>query len=75
MDDCHRRASKFACAFDGVVYTLAFSPDGKTLAASRGDGKLSMVDTATWKTGIELGCARILTFSPNGRYLAVLNEA
>jgi WD40 repeat protein len=36
--------------YSDAVYGLAFSPDGTTLAASDGNGKIRLSDTATYQT-------------------------
>ncbi|MFF1344283.1 trypsin-like peptidase domain-containing protein [Streptomyces sp. NPDC058290] len=53
------------------VYTLAFSPDGHTLATSSGTAEL--LDVATGKTRVTLtgdGSAESMAFSPDGHTLA-----
>ena len=61
----------------GDVWTIAFSPDGKTLASRPGDcnrpGPIRLWDTSTWKARTSLKHTNevlSLAFSPNGRFLA-----
>jgi WD40 repeat protein/predicted Ser/Thr protein kinase len=56
------------------VTSVAFSPDGKTLAALSYDGILKFIDTATWKVRASLNghaySIYSLAFSPDGKTLA-----
>ncbi|MGG2460532.1 trypsin-like peptidase domain-containing protein [Streptomyces sp. RGM 3693] len=55
------------------VYTLAFSPDGRTLATSSDNGTAQLLDVATLKTRVTLtgdGPAESVAFSPDGHTLA-----
>jgi WD40 repeat protein len=58
----------------GVVLAVAFSPDGKSLASSRGEDRVVLWDVATGKElramKGALGSASTLAFSPDGRLLA-----
>ena len=57
-----------------TVYHLAFSPDGKVLAANGHSGRLVLMDVATRKERDSLAGVRLadgpLAFSPDGRTLA-----
>ncbi len=56
------------------VHTVAFSPDGKALAATQGDGRIALWDVATGKELRALkgadGSATAVAFSPDGRLVA-----
>jgi WD40 repeat protein len=55
----------------GEILALAFSPDGRTVAAAMAD-KVELVETATWKPARQIGLgARALAYSPDGRLLGV----
>jgi WD40 repeat protein len=72
------KSTKSAATLDfsskrGVVLSVAFSPDGKTLAAGRGGGPVRLWDLATRKVvgEIPLDCAPYgLAFGPDGQTLA-----
>jgi WD40 repeat protein len=54
---------------------LAFSPDGKSLVTSSGDG-LSVWETGSWRRVMQKpGHSWLLRFSPDGRILASLQDS
>lgn len=59
------------------VFSLAFSPDGKTLASCSSDGSAALWDTATGKKQSDLGKnpngGASVAFSPDGKTLACGN--
>ena len=71
---CAKRGSQqcAVCESEMVrrVYSLAFSPNGKTLAAGSGDGRVRMWDVATGKEAAALAGVGPLAFSPDGKTLA-----
>lgn len=58
----------------GIVFSVAFSPEGKILASAKEDGTIKLWDTTTWRKVTTLqGPAEgvfSLAISPNGRWLA-----
>jgi RNA polymerase sigma factor (sigma-70 family) len=69
-------------ALDNQVFAVCFSPDGKTLASSgldlkRGEPVLKLWDVASGRERLRVKPGNNitgLTFSPNGRLLAILNN-
>jgi WD40 repeat protein len=60
--------------FDGLVYSVAYSPSGDLLVAGNSDGTVVVWETADWKKRQELKedwPIRSLVFSPDGKTLAV----
>ncbi|MCX4884750.1 trypsin-like peptidase domain-containing protein [Streptomyces sp. NBC_00847] len=58
-----------------AVNSMAFSPDGKTLATAGYDGKVQLWDVPTGKTTAKLtGHDKFLAFSPDGKTLATAGE-
>jgi WD40 repeat protein len=56
----------------GSINSMAFSPDGKSLATADTSGSLRIWDTETWSTTTRLeGMGAELAYSPNGKLLAV----
>ncbi|HVM48544.1 MAG TPA: tetratricopeptide repeat protein, partial [Candidatus Acidoferrum sp.] len=74
MDLARKEVKWSVQAHNDEVYTLAFSPDGNTLATASWDGSAKLWSTAT---GQELfryeapGIVWCVAFSPEGRYWAV----
>lgn len=64
--------------YPGLLLTLAYSPDGRLLAASGPDGTISIWDTDQSEHLADLtghaGAVQALAFSPDGRFLATGGE-
>jgi hypothetical protein len=65
---------RFDAKHDDFVLGLAFSPDGKLLAASDRSGKIVLWETATGRVGLELsghkGAVHAVAFHADGKSLA-----
>lgn len=66
---------KHAVQSDSAILSIAFSPDGKTLAARDDSGSIALLDAVSWKETGRLtgpsGAAPSLTFGHDGATLAV----
>lgn len=70
------------CPYSGWVYTVAYSPDGKSIAASGDAFGIRIWDVATWKCTLTLpsppqsmlGAAFQVSWSPDGKHLASGNQ-
>jgi WD40 repeat protein len=66
---------QYTFEYDGTTIShVDISGDGKQLAVTRDDGRITLIDMATGERKFDLqayGRLRTTSFSPNGRYLAV----
>src|SRR6266540_3343800 len=62
----------------GIVYSVAFSPDGKTLASGSGDNTIRLWDVGAGRLIRSLaghgGAVRSVAFSPDGKMMASSSE-
>src|SRR6266498_4169818 len=62
----------------GIVYSVAFSPDGKTLASGSGDNTIRLWDVGAGRLIRSLaghgGAVRSVAFSPDGKMIASASE-
>ncbi len=81
MDVSQASLSKAQVTLDGDVYSMAFSPDGTTLAIGFYSGEVSLWDITTKSNIVRLGSPLIaastsyssayaLAYTPDGKYLA-----
>jgi len=81
MDVSQASPSKAQVTIDGEVYSMAFSPDGTTLAIGFYSGEVSLWDITTKSNIVRLGSplvagttnynsANALAYTPDGKYLA-----
>jgi WD40 repeat protein len=81
MDVSQASPSKAQVTIDGDVYSMAFSPDGTTLAIGFYSGEVSLWDITTKSNIVRLGSPLIaastsyssayaLAYTPDGKYLA-----
>jgi len=70
----HQNVHTFIHRGKGVVFSVAFSPNGKILASSKEDGTIKLWDMTTWREITTLSGHKdgviSLAFSPNGKWLA-----
>ncbi len=64
--------------YESVVWSVVFSPDGRWLVSTHGDGSILIWDVANRELEANLrehsGAVRGITFSPNGKRLATASE-
>src|SRR4030095_5651151 len=62
----------------GIVYSVAFSPDGKTLASGSGDNTIRLWDVGAGRLIRSMeghgGAVRSVAFSPDGKMIASASE-
>jgi WD40 repeat protein/tRNA A-37 threonylcarbamoyl transferase component Bud32 len=73
--DTESGAVEKTCSAKAACYTIASAPDGKALACGLTGGNVELIDVASGKTlrslGQASGVVQALSFSPDGRVLAV----
>src|SRR5207253_2119153 len=69
--DAHTGALKWKLKFDDLVYSVAYSPDGKTIASSGSDVQVWDAETGALKRTLkpERGNVYTVAFSPDGKIL------